>query len=327
MAVLVFDGVTLLDVSGPSDAFRLADPGLEHYELILVSPDGGHVTTSSGLELGPTLRPDDAGRIGTDHIDTDHIDTGHIDTLLVAGGEKLTVGRPDPGLLAAVATLADGADRVASVCTGAFLLAELGLLDDRRVTTHWRHARTLARRYPRISVEPDVIHVRDGRYVTSAGITAGIDLALALIEEDLGPATAREVARELVVYLQRPGGQSQYSAALRGPTARNGELRRLMESVIADPGAEHTAESMAAEVGVSVRHLSRMFSAETGTTPAKWLEEVRLDAARNLLLDGHPVTRVAALSGFGSDETLRRAFARHLGTTPTAFRDRFTTTR
>lgn len=312
LGIVVFDGVTLLDVSGPADAFRLADPAHERYELVLVSPEGGRVRTSSGIEIGETLPPGEAGSF---------------DTLLVAGGERLTDPTPDRALLAAVESLADAPARIASVCTGAFVLAELGLLDGRRATTHWRHARTLARRYRKITVEPDVIHLRDGRYLTSAGITAGIDLALAVIEEDLGPDTARGVARELVVFMQRPGGQSQFSTALRGPLAGDDSLRGLMAAVTADPAAEHSVGSMAATIGVSTRHLARMFAAEAGTTPAKWIEEVRLDVARTLLLDGHPVTRAAELSGFGSDEKLRRVFARHMGTTPTAFRERFSTAR
>jgi transcriptional regulator GlxA family with amidase domain len=216
---------------------------------------------------------------------------------------------------------------VASVCTGAFVLAEAGLLDGRRATTHWRRAADLARRFPRVRVEPDAIHVRDGRYVTSAGISAGIDLALALVEDDHGAGVAREVARELVVFLQRPGGQSQFSTALATPPARGDLLRTLVAAVLADPAADHSLPAMAAAAAVSPRHLARLFRAELGTTPARWVERVRLDRAQQLLLDGHSVTSAAELSGLGSDETLRRAFARHLGTTPTHYRRRFATTR
>jgi transcriptional regulator GlxA family with amidase domain len=147
-----------------------------------------------------------------------------------------------------------------------------------------------------------------------------------MVEEDAGPDSARTVARELVMFMQRPGGQTQFSTALSQPPARSGALRELMEAIVADPAAEHTVSSMASALGVSVRHLNRIFHAEIGTTPARWLEQVRIDAARTLILEGHPITRVAQRSGFGTDETLRRAFARHLGTTPTAFRDRFSTT-
>ena len=311
IGLVTFAEMTMLDASGPAEVFHLADPSSDHYELILISAHGGPVRTSSGLELASTVAAGD--------IDT-------LDTLLVAGGECL-VERFDPDLRAAVSSLATHAARVASVCTGAFVLAELGWLDGRRATTHWRHAAELARRHPLVTVEPDVLHVRDGRYLTSAGITAGIDLALAMVEDDLGAGTARQVARELVMFMHRPGGQSQYSSALQRPPARSDPLRALMESVIADPAAEHTVPSMAGRLGVSARHLNRLFRTDTGTTPARWIDEARVDAARTLLLEGHPVTRVAQLSGLGSDETLRRAFARHLGTTPTAFRDRFSTTR
>jgi transcriptional regulator GlxA family with amidase domain len=229
-------------------------------------------------------------------------------------------------LLDAVRDAAAGARRVASVCTGAFVLAELGLLDGRRAATHWRHASALARRYPRVLVEPDAIHVRDGRYVTSAGISAGIDLTLALVEEDHGAAVARSVARELVVFMQRPGGQSQFSAALAVPPARSDLLRSVIEGVLADPAADHGLAAMAARAAVSPRHLTRLFRSELGTTPGRWLERVRFDRAQQLLLEGHGVTAAAFGSGLGSDETLRRVFARQLGTTPSEFRARFGTT-
>ncbi|MEV6011767.1 GlxA family transcriptional regulator [Streptomyces sp. NPDC051976] len=308
---VVFDGVTMLDVSGPSEVLHQAGRLATPYELLLVSPRGGAVATSTGPVLGGTSTAADAGLL---------------DTVMVAGGDRLAEGPVEPELLDTVSALAGRAGRVASVCTGAFVLAELGLLDGRRAATHWRHAETLARRYPRVRVEPDAIHVRDGRYVTSAGISAGIDLALALVEEDHGPEVARAVARELVVFLQRPGGQSQFSAALATRPARSDPLRALMAAVLADPAADHGLPAMAARAAVSPRHLSRLFRTELGTTPARWLERVRLDRAQQLLLDGHSVTTAAHGSGLGSDETLRRAFARHLGTTPTEFRARFAST-
>lgn len=311
IGVVVFDGLTLLDASGPAEVFHLADPSGRLYELEFVSAAGGTVRSSSGIAMADTVAVADAGGV---------------DTVLVAGGERLVGSPVEDSLMDAVETLSGPASRVASVCTGAFLLADLGLLDGRRATTHWRHAPTLARRYPRVRVEPDVIHLRDGRFFTSAGISAGIDLALAMVEEDAGADTARAVARELVMFMQRPGGQTQFSTALSQPPARDGLLRGLMEAIVADPAAEHTVSSMASAIGTSVRHLNRMFRTETGTTPARWVEQVRVDAARALILEGHPITRVAQCLGFGTDETLRRAFARHLGTTPTAFRDRFSST-
>lgn len=311
IGIVVFDGMTLLDASGPAEVFHLAQWSGGPYEVEFVSTSGGPVVSASGVTV-------DSSAVANT--------PAGLDTVLVAGGPTLATDPVDPSLLQTVRQLAEHAGRVASVCTGAFVLAELGLLDGRRATTHWRHAATLARRYPRISVEPDVIHIRDGRFLTSAGISAGIDLALALVEEDAGAEAARAVAQELVMFMQRPGGQSQFSAALSGPLAQDSVLRELMESVQADPAAQHTVSGMAARAGVSVRHLNRLFRAETGTTPSQWLERVRLDAARALILEGHTVTRVAQRSGFGSDETLRRAFARQLGTTPTAFRERFATT-
>ncbi len=312
IGILVFDGMTLLDASGPAEVFHLADPSRRHYELRFLSAGGGSVRSSSGLVLADTIAVSEAGSC---------------DTVLITGGEALVIAQQDPQLLAAAQIISAPAQRVASVCTGAFVLAELGYLDGRRATTHWRQAHLLAQWYPKILVEPDVIHIRDGRFLTSAGVTAGIDLALAMVEEDLGVEVARRVARELVMFMQRPGGQSQFSDALCGPPVKNGLLRTMMESVVADPAGDHTVTSMAAALGVSVRHLNRIFHAERGTSPARWLEQTRVDAARTMILAGYPITLVAELSGMGTDETLRRAFARQLGTTPTAFRERFSTTR
>lgn len=312
IGVLVFDGMTLLDASGPAEVFHLADPSHSHYELTFISIEGGSVTSSSGLVLADTIAVSEAGLC---------------DTVLVTGGEALVNPHQDPRLVAAVETLSAPAQRVASVCTGAFVLAALGYLDGRRATTHWRHAHLLAEWYPRILVEPDVIHLRDGRFLTSAGVTAGIDLALALVEDDLGVEAARRVARELVMFMQRPGGQSQFSNVLSRPPVKTGLLRSVMEMVVAAPAGNHTVTSMATAAGVSARHLNRIFHAEIGTSPARWLEQIRVDAARSLILAGHPITLVAQLCGMGTDETLRRAFARQLGTTPTAFRERFSTTK
>ncbi|OXY87432.1 GlxA family transcriptional regulator [Streptomyces diastatochromogenes] len=309
---VVFDGVTMLDVSGPSEVLHQASRHAPPYELVLVSPSGGTVTTSAGLALTGTVTA---------------ADSGPVDTVVVAGGDRLAQQPIEDELLAAARALAAPAPRIASVCTGAFVLAELGLLDGCRATTHWRHAASFARRYPRVRVEPDAIHVRDGRYVTSAGISAGIDLTLALVEDDHGADVARDIARELVVFMQRPGGQSQFSTAITTPPARSDLLRSLIASVLADPAADHSLPAMAASAAVSPRHLARLFRAELGTTPARWVERVRLDRAQQLLLEGHSVTAAAHHSGLGSDETLRRAFARHLGTTPTHYRKRFTTTR
>jgi transcriptional regulator GlxA family with amidase domain len=308
---VVFEGVTMLDVSGPSEVLHQAGRLAPAYELVLVSPGGGTITTSAGLTLTGTVRAADAGAV---------------DTVMVAGGDRLTTQPIEEELLTTTRVLTVQAPRVASVCTGAFVLAELGLLDGRRATTHWRHAATFARRYPHVRVEPDAIHIRDGRYVTSAGISAGIDLTLALVEEDHGADAARNIARELVMFMQRPGGQSQFSTAITTPPARGDLLRSLIASVLADPAADHSLSAMAASAAVSPRHLARLFNTELGTTPARWVERVRLDRAQQLLLEGHSVTSAAVRSGLGTDETLRRAFARHLGITPTHYRNRFATT-
>lgn len=311
VAFVVFDGVTLLDVSGPLEVLHQAGRLGHPYTPVLVSPRGGDVRAGSGPTLAATTAAADAGPV---------------DTVVVAGADHLAEQGPEDELLTAASTLAAQAARVASVCTGAFVLAALGLLDDRRATTHWRHARTLARRHPRVHVEPDALHIWDGPYVTSAGISAGIDLALALVEHDHGTDAARDIARELVVFMQRPGGQSQFSTALATPPARSDLLRSLTASVLADPAADHSLPAMAASAAVSTRHLTRLFQTELNTTPARWVERVRLDRAQQLLLDGHSITSAAHHSGLGSDETLRRTFARHLGTTPTEYRRRFTTT-
>ncbi|MFJ8435020.1 GlxA family transcriptional regulator [Kitasatospora sp. NPDC094019] len=310
VAFLVFDELTLLDLSGPLEVFHQAGALGLPYPTVLVSPRGGTVTASNGVTLAGTVAP--AG-------------TGPLDTLVIAGADHLATRGPDPELLAAAGALVARARRVATVCSGAFVPAALGLLDGRRATTHWRHAAALARRHPGVRVEPDALHVRDGRFHTGAGISAGIDLALALVEDDHGADIARDIARELVVFMRRPGGQSQFSTAAATPPARGELLRAVTEAVRADPAADHGLPAMAATAAVSTRHLTRLFRAELGTTPARWVERVRLDRAQQLLLEGHSVTSAARRSGLGSDESLRRAFAHHLGTTPSDYRRRFGT--
>lgn len=311
VGIVVFDGVTLLDVSGPGDVFGQATKDGLPYQISLISPDGGPVTTSSGLQLTGTVAATQAGKI---------------DSLMVAGGPHLPVQPVDPQLLNAVSQLLPGAGRVASVCTGAFVLAELGLLDGRTATTHWRHTDTLALRYPQVRVEHDVIHCQDENYFTSAGITAGIDLTLALVEQDHGPAAARNIAQELVVFMNRPGGQAQFASGFALSSPKSEVLRSVTQSVIAQPAAEHSLSTMAATAHVSERHLTRLFRTELNSTPARWVERIRLDRSQRLLLDGHSVTETAQRSGFGNDETLRRAFARQLGITPSEYKRRFAST-
>lgn len=299
----------MLDLSGPAEVLSRA----AGYELVMFSPYGGDVTAANGLPVAGTRVASSA-------------DAALLDTVIITGSDTLPNEQWDPGLLTAAATLTDGPRRVASVCTGAFILAELGLLDGRRATTHWRNARDLARRYPRVRVEADTLHIHDGRFLSSAGITAGIDLALSLVEEDLGAATAREIAQEMVVFMHRPGGQSQFAGAPNIPTVDSPILRDVLAQVHADPTGPHTVTTMATSAAVSSRHLGRLFREELGTTPAQWLEQLRLTTAQQLILDGHTITAAARNSGFGSDESLRRAFERCLHTTPTEYRARFSST-
>ncbi|MBO3751758.1 helix-turn-helix domain-containing protein [Streptosporangiaceae bacterium NEAU-GS5] len=275
--VVLYDGVRLLDVTGPLEVFAVA-----------TAPD----------------------------------------VLLLPGSADVEAAATTPALLDQVRRLAAGAEQVASVCAGAFVLAAAGLLDGHRAATHWALASDLARRYPAIQVDADSIFVRDGRIITSAGISSGIDLALALVEEDHGPALARQVAKYLVVFMQRPGGQSQYSVRLRA-RARPADdpLRRVLDAIAADPAADHSVGEMAARARLSPRHLGRLFHVETGLSPAEYVGLARVEAARSLLERGDEgLDVVARRSGFGSPETLRRAFSRTLGVTPAAYRARFRTT-
>jgi transcriptional regulator GlxA family with amidase domain len=313
IAVLVYEGVRLMDVAAPLEVFSTAARLGGAYTTLVCSVDGGPVTTATGTRLHADAKAVSAAS------------TSGIDTLVVPGADDLPLSLPPEALVDAVAALAARSRRVTSVCTGAFALAAAGLLDRRRATTHWRHTGTLARRYPGVTVEPDAIFVSDGRTYTSAGVTAGIDLALALVEADEGAGLAREVARDLVVFLRRPGGQSQFSVAARTPSPRHDALRRLLREIAADPAADHSLGALARRGGVSARHLTRLFGEQAGVTPAGYVESVRLEAAQALLDAGETVTGAARRSGLGSDESLRRAFLRHLGVTPSAYRARFRT--
>lgn len=309
--LVVFDGVKLLDVAGPAEVFAEANRFGADYRLTVASVDGQTVRTSVGIPLTVSTR-----------IST--LDCA--DTVMVAGGDEL-VGRPiDPDLVDALKLIAPRTRRLASVCTGAFILARAGLLSGRRATTHWRHAGRLARAFPDIDVEPDAIFVRDGDLFTSAGVSSGIDLALALVEQDYATELAREVARTLVVYLKRAGGQSQFSVLMEADPPAGSALRGVLDSIAADPGAPHSVKALAAQASLSTRQLTRLFRAELGTTPARYVESVRIDIARGALDAGHSVAETARLAGFGSTETLRRVFANHLGISPKAYRDRFRTT-
>jgi len=298
VAVLVVDGVRLLDVTGPLEVFDVATTLGAPYEVVVCSPDGADVRASSGL------------RIGVDHAVAD---VGAVDTLVVPGGEFLVSAAPPPALLDGVRALATGARRVTSVCAGSFALAAAGLLDGRRATTHWRHTATFARRYPAVEVDEESIYVRDGALLTSAGVTAGIDLALALVEEDAGDDVAHAVARDLVVFMRRFGEQPQLSVPSRTLRPRRRPLAALCDEIAADPAADHSVPALAARAGLSVRHLSRTFRAQIGCSPAEYVAEVRLEAAVALLRCGETVAAAARRAGLGSEQTLRRRLRTRTG--------------
>ena len=311
VVVVVFDGMKLLDVAGPAEVFAEANRFGASYRLVVASVDGADVQTSIGTRFAVTTRIDAVE---------------FADTAIVSGGDQL-VGRPiDPELVAAVQRLRSRCRRMASICTGSFILARAGLLAGRRATTHWRHTRLLARAYPDVTVEPDAIFVRDDDVYTSAGVSAGIDLALALVEDDHGADLVREVARSLVVFLKRSGGQSQFSAAVEAKPPKRSTLRAVTEAVAAEPAADHNVKALALQAGLSTRQLTRLFQTELGTTPARYVEAIRIDAARAALDAGSSVADAARTAGFGSPETLRRVFIGELGISPKAYRDRFRST-
>ncbi len=251
-------------------------------------------------------------------------EAGRIDTLIVPGGSGRTALAGDRELQAWLRGAAGRARRVASVCTGAFLLAESGLLDGRRVTTHWAYAAKLARRHPELEVDADPIFIRDGPVWTSAGVTAGMDLALALVEEDHDRELALRIARQLVMFLRRPGNQSQFSATILAQEPGREPLRELQRQLVEDVAGDHTVEAMAARVHMSPRHFARAFRAETGMTPARYVERLRLEAARRRLEEsGEPIAAIAQRCGFGTAETMRRAFLRLLAVGPAEYRRRF----
>jgi transcriptional regulator GlxA family with amidase domain len=315
VVIVVFDGVQSLDLTGPLEVFHGAGRLAEHegntgYRVRVASRDGRPVTTSSGLRIAPDC---DLASI-----------RGRLDTVLVAGGDGTADALADTALIRWIARAPSRARRVGSVCSGAFLLAEAGLLDGRRATTHWASCRHLAERYPAVEVEDDPIFVRDGDIVTSAGVTAGMDLALALVEEDLGREAALTIARWLVLFLRRPANQAQFSAHLATQLADREGLREVQRFVIENPGAELSVEALAERAAMSPRHFARVFSAEVGITPARYVERIRLEAARRRLEESRDgVEVVAAACGFGTAETMRRTFLRSLGTSPTEYRRRF----
>jgi transcriptional regulator GlxA family with amidase domain len=314
VVIVVYDQVLALDAVGPAEVLASASlarpPG---YRVELVAAAEGPVRTSAGYDLVP-------------HRSLQNC-RGPIDTLIVAGGPGSPAAEKDGELIRWIAAAAHRSRRVASVCTGAFVLARAGLLDGRRVTTHWASCGRLARQHPRAVVEPYSIFVRDGDVFTSAGVTAGMDLTLALVEDDLGRDVALQVARALVMFTRRGGGQSQFSAALRALPAQREPLRELQDWMLDHLDADLSVPALAERAFMSPRNFARAFRAETGLTPAAYVRQLRTEAARSQLEAGDlPIEIVAKRCGFGTIEAMRRAFHDSLGVGPAAYRARFRST-
>lgn len=309
---VVFPDLQGLDLIGPAEVFAAANQqaGRPVYRTRVVATTRGPLRSTSGV----TLVADEAiGDVATP-----------VDTLMVVGGDGTTAAVVDRELVAHVARLAPGARRVTSVCSGAFVLAQAGLLDGRRATTHWRVCELLASAFPTVDVQPDPIYVRDGNVWTSAGVTAGMDLALALVEDDLGRDVALAIARRMVLFLRRPANQSQFSAPLQGQAADRDGIRDAQHRVNEHPGSDCSVAALARVAVMSERNFARCFTAEVGMTPARYVERVRMETARRLLEDSDAgVEAVAAAAGFGTAETMRRTFLRQLRTNPTEYRRRF----
>ncbi|THK34099.1 GlxA family transcriptional regulator [Ensifer sp. MPMI2T] len=313
VAIAIHEGVQALDVAGPVDVFTEANnfvDASDRYETILVAADRDPLRASNGMRLLGDVTFEDA--------------RGGFDVILVAGGPSLPVAAPDPRLVEWMKAAPWHSSVYGSICTGAFVLGHAGLLDERRVTTHWQDAQALAARFPKAKVEPDLIYVRDGRLITSAGVTAGIDLALALVGQRHGADTALKVAKRLVVVAQRQGGQSQFSPYLTAPADPASPIARVQDHVMANIGARHTLGSLAEAARMSTRNFARHFVQETGTTPHEFIERARVDAAR-MKLEGSdlPLKAVAYDCGFGSADRMRIVFTARLGVTPAQYRANF----
>jgi transcriptional regulator GlxA family with amidase domain len=309
VVVVGFDGIELLDVACVTSAFDYANRmgARPAYQVVFATPVGRPVRSDSGLEV--------RGQGRLDGIN------GRIDTLVVSGGLGHEAAAANPRLIGQVGRLAASSRRVASVCTGATVLAAAGLLDGRRATTHWRYARRLAERFPKVRVDAAPIYIRDGAVATSGGVTAALDLTLAFVEEDHGAELARRVARGMVTYLQRPGNQAQMSLFTSIPRPEQVVVRRVVDHVVSHLDADLGAARLAALVGVSERHLSRLFAEHVGRTPGRLVRDARLEAASRLLADtSEPLTTIARRCGFSSAESLRQAFVTRFGISPSRFR-------
>lgn len=318
VVLVAYDDFQLLDMAGPVDVLRTAsqlgaDPP---YATVVATPDGRPVRSTSGVEVAADASLADLAQAGGDDPP--------IDTLVVLGGLGTHRAAADAGLVANLRALSARAGRTASVCTGALLLAATGALDGRRATTHWAVSEELARTYPAVDVQADRIYVQDGDRWTAAGVTAGIDLFLALVEHDHGPELAHAIAGWLVVFVRRPGGQAQFSAQLLAQPARSAAIAQIQRWLPDHLDEDLTVEALARRAGMSPRTFARTFRAETGTTPATHVEALRVEAARQLLeTTDQTVAAVAAAVGLRRAETLHRAFRRSLGTTPDRYRQHF----
>jgi transcriptional regulator GlxA family with amidase domain len=310
--ILAYPDIQLLDVSGPLQVFASANDFRMHageapaYEVIVVAASP-RIRTSSGLVLEAAALPAQASEV---------------DTVIVPGGWGVNAACEDPELVQWIIGRSRDATRTASVCSGAMLLAQAGLLDGRRAVTHWGRCEEFARRFPAVRLEPDPIFIRDGNVWTSAGVTAGIDLALSFVEADLGRRMALAVARELVVFLKRPGGQAQFSQTLKLQEG-DGRFDRLHGWILDNLSGDLSLEQLAEQANMSRRSFSRRYQEATGRTPARAVEEIRIEAARRMLERGQTVSQTARRCGFGSEETMRRGFLRVLGTNPRDYRERF----
>lgn len=320
IAILAYPGVEILDIAGPFEVFNFANLNLQQqgvcdkniYTMMLLAEQPGPLQTLSGLQL-----------VADHSYAASNIE---IDTLLIPGGdiEHAVANRE---LIAWIKRTAPKVRRVVSVCTGAFLLAEAGLLDGLKATTHWHYSSQLAKSYPAVCVEPDYIFIREGNIFTSGGITSGIDLALALLEEDWGRELALFVARFMVVFLKRPGGQSQFSAYLTSEASHRPDIRDLQAWIMDHADQDLTVEALADRMAMSPRNFARLFTCETGLTPGKYVEMVRIDQARNLLETSDlGMEWIADKTGFKDPERMRRAFLRQLGVNPQNYRQRFSRT-
>ncbi|TGG93886.1 GlxA family transcriptional regulator [Natronospirillum operosum] len=316
VAILGFDGFQALDVVGPFEAFAKANEHLPPedcpYEILLASPDGEAIRSNAGLTLSVTHALAEL--------------PAQLDTLVVAGGSEtgLRAAVAETELIGWLQGRAGSTRRVASVCTGAFVLGAAGLLAGRRATTHWGACHLLQDMWPDIDVDADAIYTADPPIYTSAGVTTGIDLSLALIEADHGSAVALAVARDLVLYMRRPGSQAQFSTPLQSQVAAGSRFSRLVADMIEDPGSDLSVPALAEKVGMSERTFVRRFRRETGTSPAQFVKRLRIDHARTLLVSTDwPLARIAERSGIASLASLHRLFLKHVGVTPTEYRQRF----